>query len=709
MRLRLALIGAISLLGQAVVLREVAVAFYGNELIYALALGGWLLGSAAGAAYGPRRQAPSDESVRGLLAAFAVTLIAAVALARGTRILLGGMPGAYLPFGRQMLGLACCVLPPSVVAGSLFQRAAKISALRGGSFAAAYAWESAGSLAGGAAASLLLAAGVRNLAAGVLCAIAAVAAAGVPARRREGWSIASATVALVLLGALAKSTALDRWMTAWNHPSLVETRDTPYGRLTITEESGQTAVYQNDALAYESEGTDAEELVHVAAVQRERPKTVLVLGGALPGLLPEALLHDPDSVVDLELDRDVLDVVAAVAPSSVRGALTDPRVRVAVGDPRLLLERSGPADLILVAMPEPNSGGANRFYTREFFDACARRLTPGGVLAFRLRGADNVWTPLAMRRAASIVAALRETFADVVIVPGAALVFLASSSPLDRDPGILAGRLSSRGPGPRLVTPAYLRYLYTNDRFAETALLLARSRVPVNSDGRPVCYAATLLYELARFFPQLVPADLAAWEPRRLARSAWPWLALAGAAVLLMLGRRRDASRRALLAGLAGGSGMLLECALLLGYQTRSGVLYRDLGLLMTAFMAGLALGAAAVDRAGSSTARSALSVAAFAATALGSAAWLQAGSPGGLLASSALLLAVGFLVAAVVAHASRLRDPDQARVVAPVYAADLAGGCAGSLVAGVVLIPILGLPGTALAAAVTIAGAFFL
>jgi len=177
----------------------------------------------------------------------------------------------------------------------------------------------------------------------------------------------------------------------------------------------------------------------------------------------------------------------------------------------------------------------------------------------------------------------------------------------------------------------------------------------------------------------------------------------------LMIGRRWDTSRRVLLAAIAGAAGMVLECALLLGYQTRAGVLYRDLGLLMTAFMAGLALGAAAVDRTGSSTARRWLSVAAFAALSLGSAVWLRAGSPGGLIASSCLLLALGFLVAAVVAHASLLRDPDQLRVVSPVYASDLLGGCVGSLLAGVVLIPLLGLPGTALAAAVTIAYALFL
>lgn len=154
---------------------------------------------------------------------------------------------------------------------------------------------------------------------------------------------------------------------------------------------------------------------------------------------------------------------------------------------------------------------------------------------------------------------------------------------------------------------------------------------------------------------------------------------------------------------------MVLECALLLGYQTHAGVLYRDLGILMTAFMAGLASGAAAVARTGSSTAKRLATVVAFVAVALASALWLSAGSPGGLPAASALLLALGFLVAAIVAHAALFRRPDPLHVVAPVYAADLLGGAAGSLLAGLVLIPILGLPGTAVAAAVAIAVALSL
>jgi len=80
---RLLAIGAISILGQVVLLRELNVAFFGSELIYVLALGVWMLWTAVGAASGRRTHVPSGRRVRWLLLATAWLLPAAVVLSRG--------------------------------------------------------------------------------------------------------------------------------------------------------------------------------------------------------------------------------------------------------------------------------------------------------------------------------------------------------------------------------------------------------------------------------------------------------------------------------------------------------------------------------------------------------------------------------------------------------------------------------------------------
>ena len=168
-------IGAISMLGQVVLLRELSVAFFGSELIYVLALGVWLLGTALGAASGRASHVPRERSVRWLLVVLGLVLPLAVVLARAVRVVFCGVPGAYLPFGRQMLAMVACVVPVAFLLGLLFQWAAKRFVDTGRPLARAYAVESVGGIVGGLLATVLLAAGMPNLGAALLCALCAFA------------------------------------------------------------------------------------------------------------------------------------------------------------------------------------------------------------------------------------------------------------------------------------------------------------------------------------------------------------------------------------------------------------------------------------------------------------------------------------------------------------------------------------------------------
>lgn len=721
MTLWLLAIGVVSMLGQVVILRELSVAFYGTELIYILALGVWLLGSGAGAAFGRRDAVPSGARVQWLLLALALGLPAILVLVRGLRRIFRGVPGAYLPFPTQMIALAVALLPVALALGLLFRWAAKRFAAGGGSLAAAYAIESAGGVAGGLLATISIAWGLSNFSAGIVCALLALAAALSPwdEPQPRGMRWAAGASAVLLMACLTWSPSLDLLLTSWNHPALRASVDTPYGRLTVEDRAGQVAIFENDALSYESEGTGAEEFVHVAAIQREAPEEVLVLGGGAEGLVRELLLHAPRRVDYVELDRTWFSVVFRSLPEEDRRALTSGIVDLTLEDGRRFLRSEGAWDLILVGMPEPDSGRTNRFYTREFFALCAARLEPGGVLAFRLRGAENLWTPGRIRRASGIHAALKEVFPEVVVLPGVTNTFLASQEPLERDPRVLGERLRSRGVEGRLVIPEYVEYLYRNDRFHEIERLLASSESRPNTDARPICYLDTLILWLSMFYPEITFAEWSGPDPSALLKSPWTWVAALVTAVLLVLARFRLGLRRLLLAGAAGLIGMILETALILDYQTREGVLFRDLGLLLTLFMAGLALGAGTMNalagrnpeggsRAGSRWAGALILILAVALC--GGAAWaLRDGRLEGWAGTALLLLLGGFLTAALFAHASHLGRPVQGGIVGPLYAADLIGGCAGSVVASLLLIPVLGAAGTSGVLVAVAAGALLL
>ncbi len=219
-------------------------------------------------------------------------------------------------------------------------------------------------------------------------------------------------------------------MTGWNHPGLLATRDSPYGRITATAHAGQVSVFANDALAFESGGTEAELFAHLAALQHPEPQRILVLGGGIDGTLRELLRHRPVRIDAVELEPRPIALLRRRLPADIRASLADPAVRITRADPRHFLKERGFAwDLILVGMPEPSSGETNRFYTREFFAQCAARLNPGGIVALRLPAAENLWTPQTTRRTASVYHALASVFPEVLVLPGAMTVITASAAP----------------------------------------------------------------------------------------------------------------------------------------------------------------------------------------------------------------------------------------------------------------------------------------
>ncbi len=680
-----------------VLLRELAVLLRGGEQLVLLALAAWLLASGLGAAAGRLRAEGSPLLTRLLLLLWALLLPASVVLARALPRMLGAQQGDAQPLELQLGALALLVLPGALLAGALFRFSARCWLRPGRSLAQAYGLESLGALLGGAASTGLLALGLGNLVAAVAVSLLAVIAAAWPGPGQRGWLRAitlPATVLLVLL--LAVSGPLDRALTSLEHPDLIDSRDTPYGRVTIDARGEQVVLFLNGALAFETQGLAQDAFVHSAALQVQAPQRVLLLGGGAQGLLPPLLQHRPERVDLVEPDPVSLALLGEHLPAAQRDALDDPAVRLHTSDPRAYLQRPERYDLILMAQPEPATAAANRTWTLEAFALCAQRLKPGGVLAFSLPGSENLWSPTLTLRNAGLHAALRANFADVLVLPGTENIWLASGAELSRQPRFLAHRLAERAIQSDLVHDGWLSYQLENDRTAEIAALLEAHPAPANRDDRPSAASATLILWAGRFVPRLALQDPTPLleRSRRLAPPALGGVGLlmAGLAVAL---RRRPGPRRLALAWLAGMLGALLEAVLLLRFQVQHGVLFGQLGLLLGAFMAGLAAGALGLDL--------------LQRRLMGPPRWLGAGvgvagllvaavvlgscfQPTSLVQSAALLLASGAVTAAAFARAARLGDPDGGRVAGLLYGADLLGGCLGFLLASLALVPLLGL-----------------
>lgn len=694
-------IGLISILGQVVLLRELNVAFYGVELIYLLALGIWLFWTAVGAVIGRRDHPPSLHKIAALFLIFGIILLLDLVFIRSSRLIWGGVPGAYLDFFQQLFVAVIALLPVGVVSGLLFQWTARAYVSTNKTLAAAYAVESAGGLIGGLLSTLFIMGGIQNLSVAFLCAFISVITPLVVLRGSAKvflrWS--AGVFICILIGITGGTSYLNRLMTGWNHPYLQDSSDSPYGRITVTRMAGQISVFENDALSFETEGTDAEYFCHLAALQHPNPQKILILGGGVEGIVRETAKYKPRRIDYVELNPAMLNLAMQYLPDDIRNSLNAPNVRITYADPRHYLNTSGAYDLILVGMPEPSSGQANRFYTREFFEQCSAKLHPGGIVAFRLRTAENLWTKPLTRRNGSIHAALASGFPEVLFLPGATNVVTASFAPLPRTPDVMVGRLQKMKIETRLISDNFIRYIFTNDRFSQINKILAETEETPNSDIRPVCYRYALIIWLSKFFPRLTLFDLSSMTSRPLFRYLLFFL-LAGLPVIFLFSRRRPGLRRNLLVAAAGFLGMVLETLLLLYYQVKHGVIYQDIGFLLMSFMAGLALGAAILDKIMTRPARhrglprlyGVVLIVIFCLLCGLTGVMIKTSYAAGLFGIAFLLGATGFTVAGIFAYASRHEIEDQNKVISPLYAADLIGGCVGSVLASLILIPLAGL-----------------
>jgi spermidine synthase len=695
-------IGLISILGQVVLLRELNVAFYGIELIYLIALGIWLFWTAVGALVGRRAFLPSHTHIALLFMIFGFILPIDVVFIRASRFLFGGVPGAYLPFLEQLTVAVISLFPAGFMSGLLFQWAAKIYVNKRITVAVAYSIESAGGLAGGLLATLFLTWEIQNCSIAFICSLIA---AGTPILFLRDSIISllrwiALTFAALFIVLIWISPQIDREMNTWNHPHLLESRDSPYGRITITSLHNQIAVFENDALSFETEGTDAEYFCHLAALQHPNPQRILILGGGVEGIIREIAQHKPKHIDYVELNPVLLNLASGHIHNDIRKSLKEPNVHITFADPRRFLRDSGAYDLILIGMPEPASGQANRFYTQEFFAQCAERLNLGGILAFRLRSAENIWTLPLARRTASITSALRSVFPETLFLPGTTNIVTASREPLPRGPEIMSRRFQDRKITTRLVSPKYIKYLFTNDRYFEIGNLLKRESAPPNTDVRPACYRYAFMIWLSKFFPRISLIDLSSSIKLSETPSAIPFYAWLILPVVFLISRFFPNWRRILLVAVAGFLGMVLETVLILYYQVKCGVLYQDIGILLMSFMGGLALGALIIQKL---TARMVYKkqrarwygialIVGFCLLCVVIITKISMSAIIGLAQTSVLLAAAGFCVAGIFAHASLYNIKDQRSIISPLYAADLFGGCVGSLIGSLILIPIFGM-----------------
>ncbi|HHN64232.1 MAG TPA: polyamine aminopropyltransferase [Nitrospirae bacterium] len=148
-----------------------------------------------------------------------------------------------------------------------------------------------------------------------------------------------------------------------------------YGKALILDGKMQSA--QSDEFIYH------ESLVHPALITKGDPRRVLIAGGGEGATIREVLRYPSiESVIMVDLDREVVEACKDLLPEWHEGAFDDPRVKVVYDDARSYIEGiREPYDIIILDLPEPmEEGPAIMLYTEEFYRSVYEHLRPDGIM-----------------------------------------------------------------------------------------------------------------------------------------------------------------------------------------------------------------------------------------------------------------------------------------------------------------------------------------
>jgi spermidine synthase len=506
---------------------------------------------------------------------------------------------------------------------------------------------------------------------------------------------------------------LDTQSRGWQWPGrqVAATVDSPYALLTATREKEQYSFFANHVWHFtHPDPVCAEHAVHPALLEHPHPEQVLLLGGGAAGLIPEVLKHQ--SVKQLhyvELDPELVRLAARLAPEAARHLSGEPRTAVFYQDARRFLALSDQRyDVILLNLPEPGNAQLNRFYSREFFLIAARRLKPQGIFSFALSGGGSA--SLSPSRAAYLALGyhtLKRAFPEVLALPGEQVRFFGSlgQGVLTADPEVLAARLKERRLDLRYVREYYLLADLAPSRQQYLSAVLSRQPLEVNTDLHPRGYFYDLLLTSAR---EGLPLPGVLVGLRSL-----PWfvpLVVFGLGLALVWATpRKWGGLHSLAQVLVMGMGtMALEVTVLILYQVHLGYLYRQLGLLVAAFMAGLWAGGTWGERRRGDLLSLTRSLAALQGSLAGlslllaGALWSISQAPlrvlpelilqGGFILFLALAGFMGGGIFSISASLWRQAHPAAASEGGLFYAVDLLGATLGTLGMSLIILPVWGI-----------------
>ncbi|MEI6970748.1 MAG: hypothetical protein WCL44_04455 [bacterium] len=722
----IAAVGFLAIASQTLLFRVFLTVFEGNELGIACFFASWLVWVAAGAVCGRIHTSATGFLARRFEFLALLYLPAYVLqwwLLTSARELAGVQPYELLPLLTMLPVTFLCNAPVSFCTGLLFTLACRWMSDAGGlPVARVYVLETIGSVVGGLAVTLLLAAGMAGELVFLCAALLLTLMFG--AYRLARGSYISAAVPALAVAAVLLSGMPGRWEhhgdnRTWRRILATGTCGgsftTPEGRYLYGEYGDQFNVVAWETVTDVIPATEhASEVIALHLAQRPAARRFLVAGRGAYAICTRLLeLPQAETVTWLDPDPAYPPALLSVLPARLKAGAD--RLHTPAGDMRGWLEgTTAQYDVIMMNLPDATTLALNRYFTVEYFRLLKNRLGKDGILGVRISAGENFMSDDRVNIGASVLASLRPVFRNIVLKPGEESWLIASDGPdLATAPALLRDRFAGVEGASRIYPPDGLMALYMPQRteyqmqrYEEVArntpgdLLLNTDRTP-RALMHGLLFAARETGAAAGFGNSIRTFALHGAMVLPVALLLLPLLRF------VFLARAHGTRSRSGFTGTTtvddyvlvfttGAAGMGICVVLMYLYQSAFGSIFLHIGVITALWMAGLAAGSSLATRLLSASSRMSSATLRFIIPAnmvLCGLILLLAGNPT-RAGFAATFVTSGFLCGFYVpTAASRLgaAGVGPATAGAWIEALDHLGGALGGFVAGLVVLPLFG------------------
>ncbi len=691
------ILGYSSISVQIIMLREFLTILGGNELVIGLFLSGWMLLTGIGALAGKwfkYRHHPRNY----IIIPFIILVVSPVF----SLILTYQLKSEYFAAGEILSPLTIWIftllvlLPFCFFSGFLFTVFSKIlsSLSSKEKVRIVYGWESIGSLAGGIIYNFILVFFLNSLHALLISSFLGLLTITLLLFKRSiilnAWF---ATIIAIFILVFYVSSGKYQQLISNLYPGqkLMESKETPYGRVDVTSSGkNQISFYENGGLRYTYGAVkQSEEIVHFPMALHPDPDSVLIISGGFAGTILEALKYHPLFIKNIEINSS-LDKLAwkhinvDFPKNIVSSSFIDGRSYVKKSDLKF--------DVIISDIPNPSTIKLNRYYTLEYFLEAKKIMQKHGIFCLQLESTGNYLDEESLRMHSILRNTLSKVFKNIILIPGTRNYFLASDTKLSFN---ISKNLDSLGIINQFITPEHINDQLMEMR-SEMLLPVRYTSHETSSDLKPMVFKHNLKYWL-----------------RMHNTGIWLFLMIVSLITLIVWIANHPFNKGLLVTGF---SGISAEFIAILIIQVLFGYSYYLTGIIITFFMAGIALGALYLQKLfypspmnffKVQVLHSALLISMIAVFYI-----MNSFACNEHIAMVIILLMViltGIFSGVIFSWTASLLKTTAIRIAANSYSADLTGSAAGVLITSVYLIPAFGIIGaSALIAGLNLFNAFY-